>query len=467
MSFTRIIHKFWPDLDAQESKKFSILGGMFFLIIGSYWLLRLLKNTLFYKIAFPESLGWPADYGRFMQPTAKSWSPFIIIGLVLIYSKLVDLFEKHRLFYLLISIYTLLFGAITMSLAIRHFMGDAFLGKNALAALGWVSYFTVESFGSLIAALFWSFTASITTTDSAKRGYPMIAALAQLGAIFGSAPTLGVAQLGGIWVLFLGATVAVGSTLGVMYYFMHTMPPQALIGNKKAHASEKNEEGFLKGFFSGLLLLFTKPYLIGVLIVSTFYEIITQIIEYQMQSNACIYPAYCSEEGFAYFQGIYGICVNILAFSMALLGTSYLIKRYGLRFCLLFFPVCLALAFISLFAFFSLGSPDAGQLLWATFGVLIIAKGLGYAVNNPVKEIMYIPTSKDVKFKSKGWIDMFGSRTAKQTGAQVTNAFKHNISDLMLYGTVASLGLTAVWIVAALYVGNKNKQLIKDNQIIQ
>lgn len=463
----RIVRTFWPDLDSEEIKKFSILGGMFFLIIGSYWLLRLLKNTLLYKIAFPQALGWAADHGRLMQPVAKFWSPFIIIGLVLIYSKLVDLFEKHTLFYILISIYTILFGGITTMLAIRHFMGDVFLGKTVLATLGWVSYFTIESFGSLIAALFWSFTASITTTDSAKRGYPMIAALAQLGAIFGSAPTLGVEQFGGIWVLFLGATIAVGSTIFVMYYFMNTMPAHALIGNKKAHDTEKKKEGFFEGFASGIILLFTKPYLIGVLIVSTFYEIITQIIEYQMQSNACIYPAYCTEAGFAYFQGIYGVCVNILAFSMALLGTSYLIKRYGLRFCLLFFPICLGAAFISLFIFFILGSQDAGQLLWATFGVLIVAKGLGYAVNNPVKEIMYIPTSKDVKFKSKGWIDMFGSRTAKQTGAQVTNAFKHSIPELMIYGTIFSLGLTAVWIMAAIYVGNKNRQLIKDNQIIQ
>lgn len=463
----RIIRTFWPDLETEEVKKFGILGGMFFLIIGSYWLLRLLKNTLLYKIAFPEALGWAPDYGRLMQPIAKFWSPFIIIGLVLLYSKLVDLFEKHKLFYILISTYTILFGGITIMLSVRHFMGDAFLGKTVLATLGWVSYFTIESFGSLIAALFWSFTASITTTDSAKRGYPLIAALAQLGAIFGSAPTLGVAQLGGIWVLFLGATLAVGSTIFVMYYFMNTMPAQALIGNRKAHDTEKKKEGFFEGFTSGLVLLFTKPYLIGVLIVSTFYEIITQIIEYQMQSNACIYPAYCTEEGFAQFQGIYGICVNILAFSMALLGTSYLIKRYGLRFCLLFYPICLGIAFISLFIFFHIGSPDAGQLLWATFSVLIIAKGLGYAVNNPVKEIMYIPTSKDVKFKSKGWIDMFGSRTAKQTGAQVTNAFKHNIPELMMYGTMASLGLTVIWIMAAIYVGNKNRQLIKDNQIIQ
>ncbi len=152
---------------------------------------------------------------------------------------------------------------------------------------------------------------------------------------------------------------------------------------------------------------------------------------------------------------------------MALLGTGYLIKRYGLRFCLLLFPICLGIAFMSLYAFFKLGSPTPGELLWATFGVMIIAKGLGYAVNNPAKEIMYIPTSKDVKFKSKSWIDMFGGRVAKGTGAQVTNAFKYSISELVVWGTMFSLGLTFVWILAAIYVGTKNRKLIKDHTIIE
>jgi len=463
----RLVHYFWPDLDEHEIKKFGILACIFFLIIGSYWLLRLLKNIVFYKIAFPVTLGCPEDYGRLMQPIAKFWSPFVIIPLVFIYSKMVDWFEKHTLFYILTSIYTALFASITTLLAMRHFWGDAFLGKSLLAAVGWISYFTIESFGSLIVALFWSFTASITTTDSAKKGYPLISTMAQFGALVACIPTLGIEQLGGIWTLFLGATLSVASTIFGMYYFMRTMPPQQLIGNRMAHATEKQKEGFFKGFITGITLLVTRPYLIGVLIVSCFYEIITQIIEYQMQSNACTHPAYGSEAGFAQFQGIYGICVNALAFIMALLGTSYLIKRYGLRFCLLFFPTCLGIAFMSLYAFFKLGDPTAGQLLWATFSVMIVAKGLGYAVNNPVKEIMYIPTSKDVKFKTKGWIDMFGGRTAKQAGAQITDAFKHKIPELMVFGTLVSMGLTAVWVIAAIYVGNKNKRLIAENKIIE
>src|SRR3990172_8875753 len=103
------IHYFYPDLNKDDIKKFSILSLAFFLIIGSYWLLRLLKTTLFYKIAFPESLGWAASQGRLFQPIAKFWSPFVVFALIMVYSKLIDMFHKHILFYIICTVYAIIF----------------------------------------------------------------------------------------------------------------------------------------------------------------------------------------------------------------------------------------------------------------------------------------------------------------------------------------------------------------------
>lgn len=466
MFFYDIVHYFFPDIRKDELKKFSLLSLTFFLIIGSYWLVRLLKNTLFYKIAFPESLGWLPGQGRLFQPVAKFWSPFVVFALIIIYSKLIDIFKKHKLFYIICSVYVVIFGGITMALVARNMYGNEILGKHLLATLGWVSYFAIESFGSLIAALFWSFTNSICTSESARSGYPLIIAGAQMGAIGGSA-LIFCAHLFGISQLFGLATFTVSMVMVVIYYFMKTVPASQMVGNKQATATEKRKEGFLEGFTVGIKLLFTRPYIFGILIVSTLYEVISQVIEYQMQSQADVFPQFSGEIGFAQFQGLYGIASNILSFLMALLGTSYLIKRFGLRFGLLFFPTVLGIAFTLLFVYYTFGSPDAAQLLAATFVVMMIAKGLGYAVNNPVKEMMYIPTSKDVKFKSKGFIDVFGGRMAKLGGAQITNTWKSNMHHLMVYGTIASFGLTAIWVIAALYVGRKNAQLIKNDTIIE
>ena len=457
---------FYPSLAKQEIKKFSLLSLTFFLIIGGYWLVRLLKNTLFFKIAFPEALGWLPSQGRLYQPIAKFWSPLVVFALVLIYSKLIDLFQKHVLFYIICSVYSTIFGGITIALILRKLYGDMFLGKYLLAMLGWVSFFAIESFGSLVVALFWSFTNSICTTESAKSGYPMILTAAQFGGIGGSSLLL-FAHLLGLWQLFALVTVFVMAIMVVIYYFMKTIPASQLVGNPHAAKTEKKKEGFFEGFIIGLKLIFTRPYIFGILIVSTLYEVINAVIEYLMQSQADVFPQFAGEVGFAQFQGMYGMATNGLSFLMALLGTSYLIKRFGLRFCLLFFPVCLGISFSLLFVFYTYGAPSAGQLLAATFIVMMIAKGLGYAVNNPVKEMMYIPTSKDVKFKAKGFIDVFGGRMSKLGGAQINNAFKASMHDLMVYGTLFTFGLTGIWIIAAIYVGIRNAQLLKDDEIVE
>ena len=114
-----LVHYFYPDLNKDEIKKFSYLSLTFFLIIGSYWLVRLLKNTLFLKIAFPESLGWLPQQGALFQPIAKFYSLFVVFALVMVYSKLIDLFKKHVLFYIICTFYGLLFAGCATVLFVK------------------------------------------------------------------------------------------------------------------------------------------------------------------------------------------------------------------------------------------------------------------------------------------------------------------------------------------------------------
>ena len=463
--FTRIVQFFYPDLSREEVKKFGLLSLAFFFTIGAYWMLRLLKDTIFFKVAFPESLGWVANQGALYQPWAKTMSVGVVLTLVIVYTKLVDLFRKHTLFYIICSFFAAIFFSITALLLAREIWGDAAIGKWPMATLGWVSYFAIESFGSIVVALFWSFTASVTETDAAKRGFPFIIAGAQIGAIGGSALNIFAAQLGGIWRLFLLATTFVVAIMVIIRMFMATIPADER--NRPEDAGSIKKSPGMTEMLAGFKLLFTRGYMFGILIVSTFYEIVGTIVDYQMKRQADVYPQFKGEVGFAKFMGIFGVATNSLALFMALLGTSYLMKRFGLTFCLLIYPVILGGAMFSLYLFFAYGNPSKALLLWATFGVMMLAKGLSYAVNNPTKEMMYIPTSKDARFKTKGLIDMFGSRTAKMGGSQFSNLFKHDLSSLMVYGTLLGLGLVGVWLMFALYVGRKNKQLIDDGEIVQ
>ncbi len=458
-----IIHYFYPDISQQEARKFNLLSITGFLIIGTYWLLRILKDTVFFKIAFPEALGWLPNQGRLLQPTAKFWSVFVVIAMVLIYSKLIDMFKKHQLFYIICSFYGAIFGFTAGVILLSEIYGPAYVGSFALAAAGWLSYFAIESFGSLVVALFWSFTNSITDTENAKHGFPLIITVMQFGAIIGSSIMLLRPPV--IWPIILGAMITVLSIIPIIAYFMKVIPADQMIGNKTAQRSEEKKDGFFEGFISGLVILCTRPYMMGIFVVSTFYEVVGQVLDYQMKANSDL--IYHSASAFGWFQSIFGVTTNTASFIISLLGTSYIIKRLGIRLSLFIYPVITAVILGGIFSIFYFGAPQPVILLWVIFSGYALVKALGYAVNNPVKEILYIPTSKDVKFKAKGWSDMFGGRFSKGAGAQISHAFKENLPDLMIFGTMISSGLIGIWLMAALYVGYKNQQLIKDNKIIE
>ena len=248
-------------------------------------MLRILKDTIFFKIAFPESLGWLPKQGKLFQPTAKIWSLGVVSVSILIYTRLVDLFKKHELFYIIGTFYVILFGGLAAVLFMKNTYGAEYLGKTVLATTGWVSYFSIESFGSIMIPLFWSFVVSITKTESAKVGFPIIVAGAQIGSIAGSALNIVTENFGGVSGLLIIGCALIVCNMYIINYFMKSTPPVLLEGNKVAekHDAKHPKEGFFESMISGIRLLFTRPYLFGVLLCSTLYEVIVTISDFQMK----------------------------------------------------------------------------------------------------------------------------------------------------------------------------------------
>jgi len=69
--------------------------------------------------------------------------------------------------------------------------------------------------------------------------------------------------------------------------------------------------------------------------------------------------------------------------------------------------------------------------LQIVFLVMMVIKGMSYALLNPTKEILYQMTGSNVKFKCKSWIDTFGQRGSKAGGSLITNAFANSMADLV------------------------------------
>ena len=88
---------------------------------------------------------------------------------------------------------------------------------------------------------------------------------------------------------------------------------------------------------------------------------------------------------------------------------------------------------------------------------------------------LYIPTSKDAKYKSQAFIEMYGSRGSKALGSYVNTWRKPLIDKLgpivglnmfVAYCTYVSLGIVGIWFFVALYLGRTFNKAVKERRTI-
>ncbi len=429
----KLLHTILGDLEASEIKKVLYLTLIFLLITGTYAILHPLKEALFVRIV-----------GKLYIPYAKMASFIILVPILFIYAKLVDLLEKHQLFYLLCSIFAVSFLVIAYALTLPV-IGLSNTTLDASRLLGWFIYLVTESFSSLMFTLFWSFVVSITDLKSAKYGYPFIVAGSQIGAISGPelvkhATYIGVPQL---------FTIVSLTTLAIIFVI------RKFTTSTQTKALPAKTGRMSTGTLEGLRLLLSKPYLIGIFAVSTINEVINSILEYHLVIRAD--ESFVSTENVVEFFGHYIQSTTILTFVFSLIGTSFLIQFFGITFSLMLYPILSAIIIIAVML---------KPTLSVIFVALVIFKGLSYALNLPCKEMLYLQTSTDIKFKTKSWIDGFGRRLTKTVGSSINAAFAPT-AHVILYSSLASLGIIGLWLMVALYVGTTNDRLVRNDTLIE
>ena len=425
-----------------ERRKFSLLASIFSLAIGVYWLFRPIKDSVFYTMVGGE-----------YQPKAKMLSIIVVGLLVLLYSKLVDKFPRHRLLYG----FALFYAIATACFAFMIWHPVYGLSNTVTSPdryLGWAFYLFVESFGSIMVALFWSFVSDTTTPESAKKGYFLIAIGGQSGGFLCPLIAQQVAKSYGTGIALIIPVVSLFAMVGLIYYYMKSVPKKDLKGLSGGHKAPL--EGKSKpGFFEGIRLVFTKPYLAGIFTIVVFYEIVITILDYHFKMFAR--EVYIGEDLTNYLFS-YALWTNGVALLCLFFGAGKIGRKLGLGRTLLLLPMLVASAVVLLYAH---------PILPIAFAIMVSCKGLNYSLIQPSKEQLYIPTSKESKYKAKAWIDMFGSRSSKGMGSFV-NSFRETM-PIEVFATltaILSMGLIGVWIVAAIFVGKVHAQAIKEDRMV-
>ena len=93
--------------------------------------------------------------------------------------------------------------------------------------------------------------------------------------------------------------------------------------------------------------------------------------------------------------------------------------------------------------------------------VQVLRRGLHYAVDRPVREILYISLGPGEKYKSKPFIDTFVYRGGDLLGAWTSNCLLLNQLPI----SAAAVALSALWFYAALLLGTIQKRMERSNGV--
>lgn len=454
-----LFFKSFINIEREERLKLLLLGLSFFLVIGSYTLVRELKSSMFMSIVGKEYIPW-----------ARMLALILLIPGVLFYSFLVDKIRRYQLLYFYSITYGLM-GLLCMFLVGHPTIGLANTETSPLRLFGWFFYFFIEVFSPFVISVFWAFANSVYSPEAAKHNYALLVSGSKFGGMF----TAGVA-----WILFsyhgvigsyelndvqshqliLGFFSLLSLFVPVLVYLLiKKVPHKYLHGYEAVYKFEKAKEksGEEKiSIFAGLTLLMRFPYILGIFGMLFFYEILSTVLSYQRlgvaQENAAdISGVSAFLFQVAFIQHFFGILISFL-------GTRTLLNFFGEKICLIMIPVISGLL-LTYFIF--------SYTPFAVIISIILLQALNYAFAQPVRESLYIPTVKDIKFKSKSWIDSFGSRFGKGVGS--TFVVFAEAAGPALFLTLHSIFFAAIigaWTLTAFLLGNRYNKAIAKNEVI-
>lgn len=460
LQFFQSICRFnFGDFTKEEFKKFLKMGAIFALIIGVYWTLRPLKDAIFIHLV-----------GKHYLPYAKTVSVIALLPLVMFYTKLLERISREKMLHILPLFYGIAIFCFSGFMLIAERPLDELAALSSLPsiatkALGYLWYLFVESFGSLVVALFWAFATDTTEPSPAKRGFPLVVALGQMGGVILPYSVGGLPHRLGFTTDALSMAILGLCTLLIIplvRYFLQSTPSHLLTSfhGKNEKQVEKEEE---PGFLEGLKLMLKHRYLLAIFAANFIYEVIITIFDYNFKIAA---GAQYSGVALSNYLSIYGSSVNTVSLLCLLLGISNVTRFLGVGMSLALMPIIVGCA---LFSFLTV---DSLQFL---FALMVGSKAINYALNGPALKQLYIPTTSDVRFKAQAWIETFGSRTSKEAGSifnmillPLQSAFgvvAGRAYYLLLSGGIG-FPLLAFWLAIALFLGKNYRQAIEEKRVI-
>jgi AAA family ATP:ADP antiporter len=447
-----------PNDHFSNGKKIAFTVVMFLYInlaLTIFWILKPLKKSLFiglydgdqtFKLGSMEMLGSSAEL------LAKGMNLLIAFMLVVFLTLVTRLAKRQRLTYCCMG----LIIAMTFYFSLQI--------NEPSESTVWLFYWFGDLYISLMLAAFFSFLHDTVDLRNAKRLYGFIV----LGAVSGGA--VGSTYFRG-WIeemnnqQWLHTIIGIGVVICLLAFAAGWMAKSIPHHEPKPSPNDVPKKKF-NAAIEGASLVFKSRYLIAIAGIVGFYEITSEVLDYQftaMTERFVPKEDIGSRFGTVYAIGNIAALVVQLCFSIFAAG----FPKYRIHWILLALPLAVALS--SLFFIIA-------PILLAASLLKISDSTFAYSVNQTGRETLYNPLSRQEKYVARAFVEVFIQRTGKVAALLIAflvpmflntrneaGQLETNLLGLQLLGGFTCI-IVAIWFYCVKIVGRKFESLEREQQ---
>ncbi len=411
-----------------------------FLILVSYYVIKTVREPLILSSEVPGFLRAFGIHGSAEVKTfAAAGQALVLMVFVPAYGWFASRVTRMKL---IVGV-TLFFVANILAFAFAVHADAPFVG---VAFYIWVGFFSLS-----IIAQFWSYANDIYSKDAGNRLFPVIGIGATAGSPIGAwiAGQLFGAHVPAHVMLYLAAFLLL-LTLGL--YVAVNRRSSA----RSAAAAPADRETL--GDRNAFGLVFGNRYILLIAVLLIVLNVVNTVGEYILSHLVVEHAAEMAkaDAGFdkgAYigaYYGAYFFWVNVVAVVLQAFVASRLVKRFGLA------GVLFALPLIALGAY---GVVAVGATMAIVRWAKTAENSTDYSVMNTAKQLLWLPTSREEKYKAKQAVDSFFVRLGDLAAALVVFAGTTWVTLDANGFAVVNLCFVAVWLVLAAALVRRNRQL--------
>ena len=404
-----------------------------FLLLASYYLLKTIREPLILTV----------PGGAEVKSYAAAVTAGLLIMLVPLYSAIAARVSRVKL----INGVTVFFMACLVAFFVLHRAG---------VPIGVAFFIWVGIFSLMIISQLWAFANDVYTVDQGKRLFAIIGFGASLGAIAGSLATGQLVKAYGPYPFMLGAAALLGLCLLLTNVISHrarrgsspppASPTPAAVDDTAADAPVRGRSGFALVFADRYLLLIGLLMLIYNLVNTNGEYILSKTVLnlYTAAHGAASAGGIDAKKVIGEFYGNFFTVVNIVTALIQAFVVSRVLKYFGMRTALLVLPVVALVGYISM-AFV--------PLLSFIRTAKVAENSIDYSLQNTARNALYLPTSREAKYKAKQANDTFFVRFGDVLSAGIVFAGTTWLGFAPKQFALVNVVLIGIWLILAVAIG--------------